>query len=203
MGLFILWRYTNEDDPPLNYTITQSTIANAGIASATTGLIAVNKLTNETGTPYTVNLTYDDYMRMGHWNVKHVTLNSTKPTSCKIGGKYKFGQCKMDIKTISASDRTGKAQTSEEWAQSGNVPIFPENVSVIVLYDNAYVTGWLNGSTTGLLTNASVRMTNSQLIQFKDLSLPYKFPTPSYCIPGSGTQLNGDIAFFTRGAGYT
>ena len=202
VGLFIFWRYTNEDDPPLNWTYNTTSTTYDAIASRTTGYITGQNDANMTGGPYTINCTPDDYMRMGHWNSKHVVLNSTKPTSCTIGGKYKFGQCKMDIKTISTSDRAGNSVAAEEWAQTGNVPVFPENLSVIILYDNAYIPSKMNGSTAGQLLSASARMETNQMIQFKDLALPYKFPTPGYVQAGSVTQYNGDIKYFQRGAAF-
>ena len=136
-GLYIFWKYTNEDDPPVSWTAGTGSIANVGGPSDTDDLgekIDVTKMTNSLGTQ---PLTADDYFRMGGWHHKHVTFNTTHHERHIIHGKYKFGQCKMDIKTISGSDAHSAATTAEGWSQARATPAFPEILSIIVVRDNA------------------------------------------------------------------
>ena len=126
-GLYIFWRYTNEDDPPVQWTANTNNIAQASNATFTTDngeTIATNEMSNSIGGG-TVNLTADDYFRMGGWHHKRVQFNTTKPAVYTLHGKYKFGQCKMDIKTISSSDAHSSATTAEGWGQVGATPAFP------------------------------------------------------------------------------
>lgn len=199
VAIYVFWRYTCEDDPPTAWNYTTAEIANANVTNTANGLTTVGVESAMTGGPYQISLTPDDYMRMGHWSYKRVVLNSTKPTSCHIGGTYHFGQCKMDIKTISTSDKNSNSVTAEEWAKTSNVPVFPENLSVIVVYDNATVPAKMFGKTNedAFLLPAGVRMETENYIQFKDLSTPYKYPTPAYCITGSSSVLNGEVSKFT------
>jgi hypothetical protein len=192
-GYYIFWRYTNEDLPPTSWTASASSIANSTNTNQTT--VTTQAMTNSLGT---VNLTPDDYFRMGGWHHKHIMLNSTHFTKTTLKGKYAFGQCKMDIKTISPTDAHSNATTAEGWSLTGATPNFPEDLTIIVVADNAMTTG------TSFLTPASFRFESEHLIQFKDLQAGYKFPTPAYAKQNaSGATLNTDLVFFNRGAGYT
>lgn len=194
-GFYVFWRYTNEDDPPTQWTGSAASIANTALTSQT-----VLTSTAMSTSPGTVPLTPDDYFRMGGWHHKHVTLNEVHATSCVLHGKYKYGQCKMDIKTMDAStDASGIARsTAEGWGRSGSTPIFPENLSVIIVQDNAMVAG------NSYKTPVGMRFESEHLIQFKDLHAGYKFPTPAYAKQNaSGATLNTDLSFFSRGAGYS
>ena len=194
-GYYIFWRYTNEDEPPTQWTGSTSSIAHT-ITSTETTLTS----TAMANSPGTVPLTPDDYFRMGGWHHKHVTLNEVAATRCVLHGKYKYGQCKMDIKTMDAStDAHGVARTTAEgWGRTGATPIFPEHLSIIIVQDNAMV------ASTGFKTPVGMRFESEHLIQFKDLTAGYKFPTPAYAKQNaSGATLNTDLAFFSRGAGYS
>lgn len=189
---YIFWKYINEDEPPTNYGTGTNMIANVTQTDQTTITIN-NKMTNDAGAQY---LTPDDYFRMGGWQHKHVQLNNVKNSSVVVGGKYKFGQCKMDIKTISSSDAHSLATTAEGWNKAKNIPVFPENLVVHIVSDNAF------NENTGIKTPASFRWESEHLVQFKDLQPGYKFPTPTYA-KSAGTTLNTDLAFFSTGAAYT
>lgn len=192
-ALYVFWKYTNEDDPPTTMTVGASTIANVG---TTTGL--KQTATVVTGGAGTYPLTPDDYFRMGGWHHKHVTFNTTHATTCKIQGRYKYGQCKMDIKTISSSDSHSLATTAEGWAKARAAPVFPENLSIIIVQDNARMTPAI-----APIYPTGVRFETEQLIQFKDLLSNFKFPTPSNSVvPGTGA-INTEAPFFWKGAGYT
>lgn len=195
-GLYVFWKYTNEDEPPVGYTVTATDmIANAGNVTNTLGIENI-QVTNVAAGGGTYNLTPDDYFRMGGWHHKKVTFNTTHDTTITLSGKYKYGQCKMDIKTLSTSDAHSNATTAEGWNQSGATAAFPENLSVIIVQDNAKYAG------TNVLTPTGFRFETEQLIQFKDLRAAYKFPTPQLCgnLP---TGISTDAVFFWRGAAYT
>lgn len=201
VGYYIFWKYTSNDAPPTSYTASTSQIANinAGygpnVDAQGLQVTSVNALAGLAGG--TVNLTPDDYFRMGGWHHKHVTLNSTHPTQVHINGKYKYGQCKMDIKTQEPTTVSGNALQTEGWLQSGSTYTFPEDLSVIIVQDNAMA------GVAGYLTPVGFRMETEQLIQFKDLHSAYKFPTPANSKINSATTLNTSATFFTRGAAYT
>lgn len=206
-GYYVFWRYTNEDVPPTQQTFPNSgsttTIANVS-APGTGEFITTTAMAFPPGAGTAVNLTSEDYKSMGGWHYKHITLNNTKANIHTIRGKYKFGQCKMDIKTITASDAHANPQTAEEWSLSGNTVPFAEDLSMIIVEDQAF------NSVSGVLTPCSIEMATEQLIQFKDLNAAYKFPTDSYAQAAVSTAgigqiqpLNTDIAFFRKGAAYT
>lgn len=204
IGYYIFWRYTANDDPPTQYTCSTTSIANAPSGVTTSGnsndYISVQQMANSLGTQ---NCSPDDYFRMGGWKHKHVMLNTTHPTKVILNGHYKFGQCKMDIKTMDAvtpSGSTVATTTSEGWNQVGAQAAFPENLSIIIVQDNATY------AAAGVTTPCSVRMETEHLIQFKDLRKNYKFPTPALSqIPSSGTYpfITTDTQYFSRGAAYT
>ena len=204
-GIFIFWRYTNEDDPPLkmklynNNTIANATQFTSNQVATATGLIAQDTSTTQNinpGSDQTFNLQADDYFRMGGWHHKHVMFSTTHSTRTSIEGKYRFGQCKMDIKTINpGTDAHGNtASTSEGWQQCGSTAIFPENLSVIIVADNA-----MHGLQTSTITvPMGIRFETEQLIQFKDLRANFKFPTVALANPqGVNTMVNDEV-FFAR-----
>lgn len=160
MVYHIFWRYTAQDDPPIQYTVSGNSIAHT-----TETNVELDVATKLTGTPAgnTLPLSQDDYLRMGGWHHEMVTTNSTHPTMKTISGKYKFGQCKMNIKTILPSDADGADTTAEGWTETGSTPVFPEILSVIIVQD----TGILPIS--GFKTPLSIQYSADYLIQFKDL----------------------------------
>lgn len=195
MGYYIFWKYTSNDVPPTSYPISNSNIANVGtVTGAGTSIGSVVPLT---GGNYTNFMTADDYLRMGGFHSKHVKLNSTHSTHATISGKYKYGQCKMDIKTQEPTTISGNALQTEGWLQSGSTYTFPEDLTLIIVQDNA-----MNGI-SGTYTPVGYRMSTKQLIEFKDLRSAYKFPTPANTFINSATTLNTDAVFFTKGAAYT
>ena len=192
-GYYIFWKYTNEDDPVTQYNTGGTYIANTTLTNEQS--ISAVKMSGALGSQ---NMTPDDYFRQGGWHHRHVQLNNVKNTEVKINGKYKYGQCKMDIKTISASDAHGNSIAAEGWAKSRTTAVFPENLSIIIVNDNAMFSG---GS---IKTPVGMRWESEHLVQFKDLVDGYKFPTPGYAsLIGANTTLNTDLAFFHSGAGYT
>jgi hypothetical protein len=196
LGLYIFWKYTNQDEPPTTYPITANTIANAssiGVLNSAES-IGIQKLTGGAGN---YNLTPDDYFRMDGWHHKHVTFNTTHPTIATLEGKYKYGHCQMDIKTIQPLDAHGGDTTAEGWTTTQATPAFPEILSIIVVQDNAMYSG------TGQYVPTGMRLETEQLIQFKDLRAAYKFPTPAQSQGGVANTLNTDAAFFWRGAAYS
>lgn len=218
-GYYIFWKYTNEDDPPTAYTITNNMPANiadstAGLApdstviSSTTGVLTTPGATiNQGARPLTsgtltAQCTPDDYFRMGGWKHKHVMLSNIHDRRVTISGVYKYGQCKMDIKTISPNDAHGNDTAAEGWTKSGAQPAFPENLSIIIVSDNAMYAGGQT-TTNAEYTQVSTRIETEQLTQFKDLEYPYKFPTPSNVQLPTSTSFNTDAVFFSKGALYT
>ena len=189
---YIFWRYTSQDDPPTTFN------TSGALPGDTSGhTIAGSIIGNQGGltTPTTCALTPDDYFRMGGWHHKHVTLHNTHLTPVHIRGKYRYGQCKMDIKTIMPSDAHGLDSSAEGWSAVGSTPGFPENLSIIVVADNRV----LQDSAAGVgQVNVGVRMETEHVVQFKDLTSAYKFPTPTQTY---GT--NDDTQFFWRAGGYT
>lgn len=195
IGYDIFYRYTNQDEPYLSYSQTNG-IAYTNAVDENTQQMTNAALATTVGT---VNMTPDDYLQQGGWHHRHVTTNSTHPTEVVINGTYKFGQCKMDIKTIMPSDTESMDSTAEGWSKAQSTAAFPENLSVIIVQDNQY-----NGVAGSVKTPMSVRMMTDQTIQFKDLQRPYKFPTNGYNQQNTAvTKQNTDMAFFRRGAAYT
>ena len=107
---YIFWRYTNEDDPPVQASVATSkyinTVAYASAADTGATIINPTNLASNVGartggsTPNVVNLNSDDYFRMGGWKHKHIVYDTTRPTRATIRGKYEFGQCKMDVSIV-------------------------------------------------------------------------------------------------------
>lgn len=195
VAYYIFWKYTNEDDPPTTWAGTTANIANAQAVNANDQIV-VQDITNAMGT---VPLTPDDYFRMGGWNHKRITLSTTHETHVHIDGEYKFGQCKMDIKTLNPGTDVHSiaSATAEGWNQIATTPAFPENLCVIIVQDNA------THANPGITTPLAYRVQTQQLVQFKDLRAIYKFPTPAAAKSGDATHLNTDAAFFWRGASTT
>lgn len=195
MGFYIFWKYTSNDTPPLSFPMSNNQIANTGAVDAQGNRVqAVNPLT---GGSFTQNCTPDDYFRMKGFHSKHVSLNSTRPTHVSIAGKYKFGQCKMDIKQQDHSTLGGTALQTEGWIQTGSTYLFPEDLTVIIVQDNAM------NSLGGLYTPVGFRMNTEMLTEFRDLRSAFKFPTPANSYVNSATTLNTEAVFFNKGAAYT
>ena len=195
-GYYIFWKYTNEDDPPSTWASDAGSIANItapvlgnNLQSGYTGLLA--------GLGLTVPLTPDDYFRMGGWHHKRVQLNTTHMTDVKLHGNYNFGQCKMDIKTLSPADSHNVDTGAEGWSQARATAVFPENLTVHIVQDNTCI------GVGGFKTPVGMRIETEQLIQWKDLQAPYKFPTPQYSRINGTAYINTDIVNFNKGAGYT
>jgi hypothetical protein len=196
MGFFIFWKYTNHDDPPMVWTRENTTIATANPVGAGEKILTV--ATNPVdGGSQVVNYTADDFLRQGNWHHKHIMLKSFEPNSITLGATYKYGQCKMDIKTLVAEVAGASATPSAEgWNEIGTQPHFPENLNIVIVQDNATLNGTFE-------TIIGARFETEQIIQFKDLRRVYKFPDPGMTKQNaSGAYLNTDAAFFMRGAGY-
>lgn len=166
---YVYWKYANYDDPP-----TQFTVDNTG------------KTTYE-GT--TLNLTPDDYDRMGGWNKVLVAQNNTHDVTREISGTYYHGDCGMDIKMVGTDPIHGGAASSEGWVASRVTAPFPENLCVILVQDHAVNVAASQGISIG------IRSEINYLIQFKDLQSRYKYPTQSYTI-GSASDVG---QYFYRG----
>ncbi len=206
-GLYIFWRYTEQDDPPIQFnTASDGVMGTARQTQATSN--TTSQATNadytvptllHTGTSATYSLTPDDYFRMGGWHHKRVTFNTTHPATVTLEGTYKYGQCKMDLKTIAPGDAHGLDTTAEGWAQTGATPVFPENLSIIIVQDNA-----VNAAGTyDIRVPYSIRYETEQLIQFKDLRSNFKFPTPQLANSLAAGHSPTPEVFFIRGAGNT
>lgn len=195
MGYYIFWKYTSNDTPPTSYAVSNNNIANVGSVDAAGRQIQT--VAPLTGGSYTNYCTPDDYFRMRGFHSKHVSLSSVKPTHVTISGKYKYGQCKMDIKTQEPTAVSGNALQTEGWLQAGSTYTFPEDLTVIIVADNAM------NANTGIYTPVGYRMSTEHLIEFKDLRSAYKFPTPAHTFINSATTLNTDAMFFNKGAAYT
>lgn len=202
LGMWILWKYTEQDDPPMSWS--NKVGSNLGIAN--TGAPTSNAAPSPDTTSYTVltdtgttvPLNFDDFCRQGGWHKKYVSFDTITQIKTKINGVYKFGQCKMDIKTIQPSDAHSTDTTAEGWTQTGGTPNFPELLSVVVLYDNATY----NGAAGAIKTAASIRLETEHLVQFKDLKANYKFPTPELANSIGATSGYGPEVYFMRGAAY-
>lgn len=169
---YVYWKYTSYDDPPTQFTVDL------------TGKTTYDSVTQ--------NLTPDDYDRMGGWNKILVCQNSTHDVTRVITGTYNHGDCGMDIKMVGTDTaHSSAAATAEGWVTAKVVAPFPENLSVILVTDNAIEVA------TGVGANIGIRSEIDYTIQFKDLVSKYKFPTQSQVI--GGTQDIGQ--YFFRGAG--
>lgn len=204
MGVWIFWKYTCQDDPPLSWSNKVGTVlADARQTNSTNNAAPTPDQTTTTAltdTGATVNLTADDYFRMGGWHHKYVQFSTIHATHARIEGSYKFGQSKMDIKTIQPSDAHSADTTAEGWTQSNATPAFPELLSVIVVYDNATY----NSTSSTIKTPMSVRFETEQLVQWKDLRPNYKFPTPELANPLQTSGISTTTEYnFMRGAVYT
>lgn len=202
LGFYIFWKYTEQDDPPTNWSgLSGGKPIARQIGQTDDDHVNIQAL-DAGANPGTVSCTPDDYFRMGGWHHKHVKLNATHLTEWVIRGKYKYGQCKMDIKTISPNDAHGTDTAAEGWTQVNSTPVFPENLSVVIVYDNMYRA--IGSGANPTLTPCAIRMETEQLVQWKDLRKGYKFPVPGYVVPNpDATYLNTDLVYFMEGAGYT
>ena len=91
----------------------------------------------------------------------------------------------------------GTALQTEGWIQTGSTYLFPEDLTVIIVQDNAM------NSLGGLYTPVGFRMNTEMLTEFKDLRSAFKFPTPANSFVNSATTLNTEAVFFNKGAAYT
>lgn len=190
--VFIFWKYTSEDEPPTTVAFNNPMAHSA--FNKTTGEITPSYMAN---TPATTPCTPDDYFRMGGWHHKHVSLSTVHTNRVCIEGVYKFGQCKMDIKTLTGDAAGLAAPTAEGWTNVRSVPVFPENLSVIIVADNGY-----NLPASSASWNMSLRHEFEYLIQFKDLNAYFKYPTAANNNVSSAlTKWTTDKVFFTEGAG--
>lgn len=199
-GYYIFWKYTSNDVPPTSFSMTNSNIANVNnsiVTSVDAQGRQISSVNPMTGGTYTLHATPDDYFRMKGFQSKHVSLNSTHATHVTIGGKYKFGQCKMDIKTQDHSTLGGTALQTEGWLASGTTYLFPEDLTVIIVADNAM------NANAGVFTPLGYRINTENLIEFRDLRSAYKFPNPSNAFINSATTLNTEAMFFNKGGAYT
>jgi len=197
MGYYIFWKYTSNDTPPLSFPLSNSQIANVATVPVGSDGNRITGVQTLTGGAFTQNCTPDDYFRMRGFHSKHVSLNNIGPTHVTIAGKYKFGQCKMDIKQQDHSTLGGTALQTEGWIQTGSTYLFPEDLTVIIVQDNAM------NSLGGVYTPVGFRMNTEMLTEFKDLRSAFKFPTPANSYVNNATTLNTEAVFFNKGAAYT
>lgn len=202
LGMWVLWKYTEQDDPPMSWT--NKVGANLGIATTgaptsndapTPDTTAITVMTDAGTTP---GLNYDDFMRQGGWHKKYVSFDTITQVKTKLRGKYKYGQCKMDIKTIQPSDAEGQDTTAEGWSQVGGTPTFPELLSVVICWDNATY----NDPTGAIKVPCAFRLETEHIVQFKDLKANYKFPTPELANSIGATSGYGPEIYFMRGAAF-
>jgi len=201
--LKVFWRYTNQDEPPVKWTYSVNRNANIGDWSNNaiiSGQYSEDKASVTKATPTSdaiVPLTSDDYERMGNWKCKTVHWNTTRGTTVHLGGTYKFGQCKMDVKTLLHSDAAGAQTnpTAEGMSLTKSTPQFPEILSIIIVQDCATC------MMPDVKTEFTAQIDTSQLVDFVDLRGNFKFPTPNLCTTASTYEYT-DEQFFTRGAGY-
>lgn len=194
-GYYIFWKYTSNDTPPLGYSINNTNYAHGGETDGT-GVKLINKAVLTTGA-YTQACTPDDYFRMKGFHSKHVSLNSIGPTHVTISGTYKFGQCKMDIKQQDHSTLGPTALQTEGWLATGSTYLFPEDLTIIIVQDNAM------NALSGISTPLGYRINTEQLTEFRDLRSAFKFPTPANATINSATTVNTEASFFNKGAAYT
>lgn len=206
-GLWCFYKYTEQDNPPTQWTnknlqtvahaaqFTENALNAGGGASAQAD--GATFQTTTAGGDHTFPLTSDDYMRMPHWHKKYISWNTISSTRATVSGTYMFGQCKMDTKTMNASvDNLGAANSTELWAKTGATPVFPENLSIILVEDCRRVLQ------TGIQVNVAITVDTRHKLTFKDLRQAYKFPTPNLTTAlGVSTQY-GDEINFSRGAAY-
>lgn len=194
IGFYIFWKYTSNDVPPLSFPMSNSNYANGGTPNAEgTKLTGKNVLD---GGSFTQPCTPDDYFRMKGFHSKHVSLNTTHPTHVTISGTYKFGQCKMDIKQQDHAPGSTVLQT-EGWLATGSTYLFPEDLTIIIVQDNASM------AQPGMRTPVGYRMNTEMLTEFRDLRSAFKFPTPANAFINSATTVNTEASFFNKGAAYT
>lgn len=206
IGFYIFWRYTMEDNPPTqcqiipNKTIQKASIATANTITTGSYMGQDTIATTDVGAVGTItkNLTSSDYLRMGGWHHEHFYYDTIHGTRKTIHGSYKFGQSKMDVKTISSSDAHSLATTAEGWGKVGSTMPMPENLSVIICYDDATI-----GQSGVVNVPAGVHLETDQIIQFRDLRANYKFPTPALSNNEGASNMVTDEAFFWRGAAYS
>lgn len=201
--LKVFYRYTNQDDPPTKWTYSLNRVANLGAwtdNTTTTGQLSTDNALPVQSTAVgntTINLTSDDYEAMGGWKSKTVSFNTTHATSVHIGGKYKFGQCKMDVKTLMTTDAHGANAnpTAEGMSITRATPQFPEILSIIIVNDAA------SNEASGLACPFTMQIDTNQQIDFADLRAGFKFPTPNLCT--QGTYEFTPQQYYKRGAGYS
>lgn len=195
IGYYIFWKYTSNDVPPLSFPMGTNNYANGGVANAE-GTKVINKNQLTVPASYTQPCTPDDYFRMKGFHSKHVSLSSTNPTHVTISGTYKFGQCKMDIKQQDHAPGTTVLQT-EGWLATGSTYLFPEDLTIIIVQDNASM------AQPGIRTPVGYRMNTEMLTEFRDLRSAFKFPTPANAFINDATTVNTEASFFNKGAAYT
>lgn len=195
IGYYIFWKYTSNDVPPLSFPIGTNNYANGGVANAE-GTKVINKNQLTVPASYTQPCTPDDYFRMKGFHSKHVSLSATNPTHVTISGTYKFGQCKMDIKQQDHAPGTTVLQT-EGWLATGSTYLFPEDLTIIIVQDNASM------AQPGIRTPVGYRMNTEMLTEFRDLRSAFKFPTPANAFINDATTVNTEASFFNKGAAYT
>lgn len=203
--LKIFYRYTNQDEPPTWWTYNtnrQALLAAWTDNTTNTGTGQITQDSAATGGVTVANtayaLTSDDYERMGGWKTKTVNWNTTHSTQVHLGGKYKFGQCKMDIKTLMPTDAKGAqaTPTAEGMTLSQATPVFPEILSIIIVEDYAAC------QAVGVTVPFSMQFDTSQLVDWCDLRANFKFPTPNCCTYAAAGDLNEE-QFFIRAANVT
>lgn len=201
--LKIFYRYTAQDDPPLIWSYSTAREARVGAWSdnqstggATSQLVAdtatATSVTPSGSSPYP--LSSDDYERMGGWHMKEVSFSTTNATRVHLGGKYKFGQCKMDIKTVALKDAhgTNTTPTVEGMSLSRTTPAFPELLSMIIVNDVA------STANAGVFVPMSCQIDTNQQVDWCDLRANFKFPTPNCCNVAASEYTNEQ--YFMRGA---
>lgn len=203
ISYYIFWRYTSNDAPPTSYNLSNANIANVNNSATGYNIDTQGRVVSGINTLGSGALSQqcnpDDYFRMGGFKHKFITLNRMRPTSVKIRGKYKFGQCKMDIKTQEQNtlSATGNPLQTEGWLQSGSTYAFPEDLSLIIVQDSARC------DNSKIYTPMGFRMETDQHIEFADLRSAFKYPTPGVAYMAAGNHLNTEVMFFNRGGAYT
>ena len=200
--LKIFYRYTNQDDPPTKWTMgsARNVRSSAWSDNTTTsgGQIATDYATptSSTAAGVTENLNSDDYEMMGGWKMRTVSWNTTHATSVHLGGKYRFGQCKMDVKTLMPTDAAGTqtTPTAEGMTLTRATPAFPEILSIIIVNDAA------SNEAKGLACPFTIQIDTNQQIDFADLRAGFKFPTPN--LSTQGTYEYTPQQYYKRGALY-
>ena len=195
VGYYIFWKYTSNDVPPLSFPLSGNNFANGGTPNAEgTKLTGKNPLTAGV---FSQPCTPDDYFRMKGFHSKHVSLSATGPTHVVLSGTYKFGQCKMDIKQQDHSTLGPTALQTEGWIQTGSTYLFPEDLTIIIVQDNATL------AQSGVMTPVGYRMNTEMLTEFRDLRSAFKFPTPANAYANGVATVNTEASFFNKGAAYT